>query len=85
MTMIQTTHTARDASDQAGTVTPARGDVAAPQSTSPAATHAARHRSNNRDRRPRVSWYGALLILLMLTIAAGWELWRLLLLALTLD
>ena len=80
---MQTTATRRNASDQAPA--PDRDRVAAPQSASPIAARDTRKRPDNRAPHPRVSWYGALLIVLMLTIAAGWELWRLFLLALTLD
>ena len=83
--MMQTTATRCNASDQAGIPIPDRERAAAPQPTSPAAARGTRQRPDNRAPHARVSWYGALLIVLMLTIAAGWELWRLLLLALTLD
>jgi hypothetical protein len=76
--------TARNAAAQARTPTPDHDRTTDPRTASPAARGTRRH-PDNRNLRPRVSWYGALLIALMLAIAAGWELWRLLLLALTLD
>jgi hypothetical protein len=81
--MIQTIVTEHGVSNPAGKPEPDRHS--APQSTSPAAADGRRQRPGNRDRRARVSWYGALLIFLMLAIAAGWEIFRLLLLAVTLD
>jgi hypothetical protein len=82
---MQTTPTVRNAPDQAGTPTPDSDRAAAPQSVPVAGARGTRQRPDNRARHPHVSWYGTLLIVLMLTIAAGWELWRLLLQALTLD
>jgi hypothetical protein len=41
--------------------------------------------ARRKEERPRVAWYATLLIVLMLLMGAGWELWRWLLLVITLD
>jgi hypothetical protein len=38
-----------------------------------------------KPERPRVGWIAATAIFLMMLIGAGWELWRLLLLMITMD
>lgn len=83
--MRQTTLTTRNGSNHVDTPASGRDRVSSSQSI-PSATLRGRHGPpDNPVHRARLSWYGPLVVLMMLTIAAGWELWRLLLLALTLD
>ena len=53
----------------------------------PTAAHSTdmRGRKSARQQRPRVGWYASILIMMTLLLGAGWELWRWILLVITLD
>ena len=65
---------------------PDRVDTAAPASTgSPALAGKGTRRRTDRKRTTLVNWYAAALIVMTLLLASGWELWRWILLIVTLD
>lgn len=65
---------------------PRRGDdIVLPDATQPPVAAGTRKRRPVRQTRPRVAWYATLLIVMTLLLGAGWELWRWLLLIITLD
>ncbi|MGY4567156.1 hypothetical protein [Bradyrhizobium sp. USDA 3256] len=57
----------------------------APRAAIPTFEHWVRRRRRPRRSGPTVSWYGRLLIAGALLVAAGWEVFRLLLTLITLD